>query len=223
MITDKEYEEYQQLKNNALIQRKFDAVREVRYLENDIDAPIKLLVSMLALLRCKTRFSCCGFDYDGQPLYKTHEYGVAYIQIKEDTHSIDLMTSLENDKTITRRGQRNENIYTHGWHWYTHNGIVYLVSEFNKKLDDIKYPWTEKRTCIHYSEQGALAIDYLEKALWTFREHFVNSIVLFDSNGSLKDVVHSWQYPALEPWVINKKTVFEQYNSLHKRRGERDE
>jgi hypothetical protein len=42
-ISNEEYKEYQQLKNNVFIQRKFDVVRAMKYLENDIDTPIKLI------------------------------------------------------------------------------------------------------------------------------------------------------------------------------------
>jgi len=214
-ITDEEYKEYQRLKDNALIQRKFDAIKEVKYLENDIDVPIKLIVSMLTLLSCKTRFSCCGFDYDGQPFHKTHEYGVAYVQMKEDICSDIVMKTLYENKYIVK-GQ-NEKKNQGKWRWNTRNGIIYLESEFNKEYDNI---WGTKRTCVHYSERGALAIDYLERALWTLRKYFVDSVTIYDSNKRIKDVVHSWQYPALEPWTIEKKTVIEQYNALHKKESE---
>jgi hypothetical protein len=39
-------------------------------LEEDVDTPMKKIMVMLALLEVKTYFSCCGFNYNGQPVHK---------------------------------------------------------------------------------------------------------------------------------------------------------
>ena len=78
LISDEDYKEYRTLQHNALFQQKLESVRGMKNLRDDIDVPIRKLVAMFALLGCTPLWSCCGFDYDGQPMHKTHEYGNIY-------------------------------------------------------------------------------------------------------------------------------------------------
>jgi hypothetical protein len=48
----------------------------IQNLEDDIDKPMKLIVGAAALIGAKPQWSCCGFNYDGQPAHKDHVYGL---------------------------------------------------------------------------------------------------------------------------------------------------
>ena len=204
IISNECYNEYQQLKQVALVQSNFDSVKGLKYLKDDIDVPVRSLVAMFALLGCEPLFSCCGFDYDGQPLHKTHEYGCVYFQMKKNELSLRMIVTLEDMKVISKLTNKSPD-----WEWWNIKDVLYLRSAFTFHHDKIKYPWTSKRTCIHYSEVGALNIKILENALWRLRDNFVDVVEIIDTNHVYKNdrKIRSWQYPVLEPWTITKEYV----------------
>jgi len=205
IISNDIYEEYQQLKQNVIAQNNFDSVKSLNSLQDDIDAPMRLIVAMLALLGCEPLFSCCGFDYDGQPLHKTHEYGCAYIQMRSNTWSNSVLATLENSKIIHKLTSKSPN-----WEWWKIKNIFYLRSAFTLEHDKVKYPWVSSRTCIHYSEVGVLNINRLEKALWGLRGYFADTVEIVDTNYSYRNdsTIRSWQYPSLDPWIVTRNYVF---------------
>lgn len=203
-ITEDEYDEWQQLRQNALIQSKFDSVRGLKSVKDDIDVPVRRLVAMFALLGCEPLFSCCGFDYDGQPMHKTHEYGCVYFILTDNNRTIQILHELKEAKIVHELEEE-----TSKWQGWKANNAWFLRSAFTREHDKIEYPWVADRTCIHYSEVGVLRIDILEKVLLKAKNSFADEAVLEDTNDAYKNErkISHWQYPTLEPWMITLDDV----------------
>ena len=212
IIKNEEYDEYQKLKENALIQSKFDSVRNTKYLKDDIDVPIRSVIAMLALLGCEPLFSCCGFDYDGQPLHKTHEYGCVFFQMKKNKQSEILIATLEHLDIVVKLSKEIVDDWI--WEWWELNNIIFLRSAFTRQHKDNRYPWVDKRTCIHYCEMGVLNINRLEKALWKMKDYMLDEVTIVDTNNDYKTDknIRNWQYPGLEPWAVTIDDVFMESN-----------
>src|SRR3990167_575278 len=65
-------------------ERILKSVKSITRLEDDIDEPLKTCVMALALLGCEPVWSCCGFDYAGQPIHKSHEHGRCGIRLRDN-------------------------------------------------------------------------------------------------------------------------------------------
>ena len=206
IIKNEEYDEYKLLKENALIQSKFDSVRETKYLKDDIDKPVRSVVVMLALLGCEPLFSCCGFDYDGQPLHKTHEYRCTFFQMRKNERSEKLIVTLEHLDIAVKLSKELANDWT--WEWWGLDNKILLRSAFTRQHKDNRYPWVDKRTCIHYCEVGALNINRIEKLLWKMKGFFLDEAIIMDTNNIYKHNNSSWQYPGLEPWTVTIDDIF---------------
>jgi hypothetical protein len=203
-ISDAEYSEYQIFLRNSIHQQKLDSVRGMKKLENDIDVPMKKLVALFSLLGCVPMWSCCGFDYDGQPIHKTHEYGAAYIAFKfSDKSSNVIQRLIDNGAVVEQMGN------TCKWEVWITNGITYLRSDFDYEHEKTQYPWSIK-SCIHYPEISLIMIEFLENSIikWFLPEEFSNEVVLSDTNGKQKIQLPNWQYPSLEDWTIKKSDYF---------------
>ena len=209
IIKNEEYDEYQQLKEKVLIQSKFDSVRNTKYLKDDIDVPMRSVIVMLALLGCEPFFSCCGFDYDGQPLHKTHEYGCSYIIMNKNERSEVLIKFLEDSGFIIKEDNEATK-----WVWWEYENGIFLRSAFTREHKKIKYPWVDSKTCIHYCEVAVLNINALEKFLWRLRGSFLDGVIIDDTNRVYKHDrnIHNWQYPVLEPWAVTIDDVFMESN-----------
>lgn len=194
-VSDDELSEYQHLKGiytRELIQKSLDNMTR---LEDDIDVPIKRCVMAFALLGCQPIWSCCGFDYSGQPIHKSHQYGRCYFILGN------------NYKTS----------------WLTHNilfdsktllGAVYWeISNKSESMVDLHctfsnmIPQWDNRDSLHYSEQIVQHIHCLENWLMSFSSLFEESAVIKDTNKAYKDVFQSWQYPVREDWIITKEDL----------------
>lgn len=193
-LTDRQYEEYKNLKKWAKKEKVWVSAKGIEYLEYDVDAPIKKSVAMLALLGLEPLFSCCGFDYHGQPYHKSHQYGEPYIMVKDNQISRSWLTMGENGN-IGR-----------GWRIRKHvKGTLIIIFKAQGN------PYWRKKDCIHFSEESAIGIANLESMLSGLKENFFSGIVLEDTNQNYKKSgVRHWQYPPKKPWVI-KKELLETY------------
>jgi hypothetical protein len=181
-ITKEQYEEYQKLKKWAKREKILTSVKSVTKLEDDIDEPIKRSVALLALLRCEPTFSCCGFDYDGQPFHKSHQYGEPYIRMKSNLFSLSLTSCF----------------MKFGWQVISVVGEVTLVWRSNGN------PHWRDTNCIHYSEEIVGAIGWLEWFLMQNESKMADEWVLADTNSKQKGMNRYWQYPPKKEWVIRK-------------------
>lgn len=202
LISDEDYKEYMVLQHNAIHQMKLNSVKSLTNLRDDIDIPMRKLVAMFALLDCEPIWSCCGFDYDGQPLHKTHEYGDVYIMFRNTWRIRSILKILFAGKWIDEL--RNDTTKWVGWE---KNNIIYLRSDFDNEHKKINYPWSLNH-CIHYPELAVLQIKNLQDLVFLyFGDEFAESAVLKDTNKTQKKYVSNWQYPVLEDWIVTKEEM----------------
>lgn len=190
-ITDKQYQEYKDLRKWAKREKVWVSAENIEYLEDDIDAPIKRCVAMCALLGLNPLFSCCGFDYRGQPYHKSHQYGEAYIMLGRNKLSEQWLVHYGNGSIVA------------GWKIKKHvQNTLLLVHKVPGN------PYWRKKDCIHFSEETAIGISYLEKSLMTLSDNFMSAVVIEDTNQNYKKSgVRYWQYPPKKPWVIQKELL----------------
>ncbi len=207
MITDQAYEQYQALLNNFKFNQKLESVEETGSLENDIDIPIRGIVGMLALLRFEPLFSCCGFNYVGQPCHKTHQYGTVYVQMKGNLRNTAFIEKAQPFFEVS------------AWKGFcvqdaTFGVKAYISADFTlgwkreQGIKDGEHPWNNK-DCIHYCEHGLFAIKSLEKLLLANEHLFSEEVILKDANANMKDMFNNWQYPVLNDWIIKKEDILE--------------
>jgi len=195
LISDNEYMEYQTVLGNIKHQKMLDSVRGLSSVREDIDVPMLNLVAMFALLECSPLWSCCGFDYDGQHIHKTHEYGGAYIAMRKNEKSLSVVDELIKNQAVFFRA-----VETDKWTTWT-DSFVYVKTDFDYFHAKSEYPWSNK-SCIHYPELAVIKILELERALFSMKDKFVDSAVLHDTNSKYKEVNYNWQYPGLEDWIV---------------------
>lgn len=186
-ITQEQYEEYSNLKRMLENQVKLDAAKSVRRLEDDIDTPVRKCVAAFALLGCEPKWSCCGFDYDGQPLYKHHQYGRVYFILGNNDHTtgvIRLFPKFSEGVWIARAISQDE--------------IDFHLEFFNP------IPQWCSNDCIHYHEPAAVGIGQLELYLAKFQDIFSETATVKDSNGRFRHLFPAWQFPAREDWIVTK-------------------
>jgi hypothetical protein len=177
----------------------------MKMLENDIDVPIRTIVGMFALLGCKPLFSCCGFDYSGQPIHKTHEYGNAYVMLSDNDNTRKAIEVLSDMKFLTDKKEK-----TSQWRTWTDekHKISFIALAFDWAERQSDYPWTMKN-CIHYSERGVIGLHNLRKTLYRFRDSFLDVSIVDDSNEKQNESLAYWQYPALKSWIISKDGILD--------------
>lgn len=188
-ITDKQFDEYKLLKKWAKKQKVWESADSITSLKDDIDLPIRKSVAMLSLLGFSPLFSCCGFDYKGQPFHKSHQYGEPYIMVSLDKYS---------SKWI---GEEKSRDFINPWKIKKFvRGSLLIV------LKDGKFnPHWRKKDCIHFSEECVLCISTLERTLLTLKDSFANEALILDTNQNYsKNGVRHWQYPPKEPWLVRK-------------------
>ena len=197
-ITDEEMEELDRLRHWYKRQQVLESVRASDRLEDDIDAPIKKCVMALALLGSEPRWSCCGFDYENQPIHKDHIYGGVGFTFRYTTRSHEIISRIIS----------HDFVYVDNFKASFHNqdGVqsitIYASIERGKM-------WTDLHS-IHYGELGATTIGYLEDFLLSMSNEFSDEIVLRDTNAEARDKFPSWQYPPKRDWVIRKSDLLKE-------------
>jgi hypothetical protein len=206
LISDEDYNEYRILQHNALFQQKLESVRGMKNLKDDIDIPVRNLVAMFALLGCKPLWSCCGFDYDRQPMHKTHEYGDTYIVLTVSKRTLEVIATLINHDVL-KLCKQDELLNTDDWIVWRAGNKLLLRCDFDYVTNKTQYPWSMK-SCIHYYEYAVIKIQDLERAiLKLFGDKFADTAILYDTNNEIKQHLYNWQYPILENWIITKEDI----------------
>lgn len=203
LVSENEYKELQGLRSHYKRENNLKSANSMKSLENDIDIPIKTIVGMFALMGCCPKFSCCGFDYAGQPIHKTHEYGNAYVMLDDNHNTKEVIDFLVGKKLVEDTFKK-----TSRWRsWKIEKDRqVFVALAFDWLESERDYPWT-KTNCIHYAEKGVIGLNYLRKHLYRIRNAFLEEITLTDTNEQLHKNLAYWQYPALESWKINKEEL----------------
>lgn len=207
LISDENYNEYRILQHNAVFQQKLDSIRATKNLKDDIDTPIRKLVAMFALLGCEPIWSCCGFDYEGQPMHKTHEYGNLYIRLTLNDCTIRVINKLHSEKIIKQLLFNITEIACADWVVWGDANFVQLDCDFDYWISEQGYPWSFS-SCIHYYEYGVIKIYQMEEIVKRlFVDDFADEVTLKDSNKAQQTLIKNWQYPALEDWIITKEDI----------------
>lgn len=185
-LSEEEYEEYQQLREWAKKQKVYQSLESITELKDDIDLPIRKCVAMVALLGCEPTFSCCGFDYAGQPFHKSHQYRQPYIKMKSNWFST--------------RFYMNANVILSKFGWnFRPMGQEYIL----ELLVSMNPHWM-KTECIHSSEECVIGIANLEWALKSFSSEFAEEVTIRDTNESHRERLKFWQYPPKKEWVVRR-------------------
>ena len=188
-ISDSEYEEYLLLKSYHARQLALESIASLS-LEDDMDAPIKKCVMAFALLGCYPLWSCCGFDYVGQPIHKWHEYGRVFFILENRSESV----------LITQRFLGTSR--SAGWALVDYGTLLDFHCDFTNAV-----PQWDSANCIHYYEPASFSIQFLESFLMALSPCFLEEVVLHDTNGRTKDYVATWQYPPRGDWIIRKSDL----------------
>ena len=187
-ISEKKYQEYLQLKIWAKREKVYQSLDSISSLENDIDLPIRKCVAMFALWGFEPLFSCCGFDYRGQPYHKSHQYGRPYFIFNYNDKSKWLIDCRFPNGWEAKTAQRKTKIF------------LELLAQGN--------PHWRKRECIHFSEECTLGIAWLEGWLLSNKLLFSDTVTLHDTNEKYKNnSVRYWQYEPKNPWIIEKQLI----------------
>ena len=203
LISDEDYKELDVLRSYYQREENLKSIQSIQSLELDIDAPIRTIVAMFALLGCEPRFSCCGFDYHGQPIHKTHEYGNAYVMMTDNSNTAQVIDYLIENEFLADTYQLSSKWRT----WKVKKDkVVFVALAFDWEDSKREYPWT-KHNCIHYAEKGVIGLYALRRKLYLFRDSFLDNVTLYDTNEKQNSVLAYWQYPHLPPWEIEKEKV----------------
>lgn len=189
-LSDKQYREYKDLKKWARREKVLVSAESIKNLEDDIDLPIRKCVAMFALLGFQPMFSCCGFDYKGQPYHKSHQYGHPYINFYMNDRNLEwIKTGRIGAGWIMR-------VLTRG----------YVALELKIGMN----PHWRKSECIHFAEECVIGLQWLEGyLLGSYSNHFADCVELEDTNDLYikKGKTKHWQYPPKNPWLIKKELL----------------
>jgi len=197
LITKSQQNEYEALKKRYSMDMKRESILRLS-LEEDIDAPVKSCVMGLAILGCDPRWSCCGFDYHGQPIHKNHDYGSVYF---------GLVYNDSTKKYLSRFFESPDWMFPKTWQvtLSKNDGVpmVWLSNQFVRKE-----LW-DGQDSIHYSELAATRIRYLEYSLLSVSGDMAQDTILVDENSRYNRRFKFWQYPPKCPWSFTKDQFLE--------------
>lgn len=149
----------------------------------------------LALLGCNPYFSCCGFDYYGQPIHKSHSYGELYFGMETNTENNTVLSEFFASNTFLKD--------TWTANYTMNDGIptVWLATRFARKDK-----W-DSEDSIHFSELAVTRTHYLQMFLMSLQDRMKDEFPLKDGNDIYRRRFRFWQYPAKEPWLITKSAL----------------
>lgn len=160
-------------------------------LYDHIDAPIRKAVAGMNLLGFKTHFSCCGFDYEGQPDFKSHLKPYIFLDYNQIMETPVLKMKLYDLGILA------------GW-GYDNAGSQYIdfYAKISTHVDD---PWGKAKS-VHFYEKSAIAIARLNETIKRFDKYFLDQVIIEDGNKKSKENVPYWQYqPCEENWIVTKE------------------
>lgn len=195
-------EQYNGLRNWLYIQSNYNELNEdsgVRSVWDSIDRPIRGLVYELNRIGLNTRFSCCGFSYEGEEEPKSH-CRVPYIQFYVNTKDEFQLKAFDYIRFFTDKwntDNRNENFYF---------SLSVLRNEENSGIPDtmlatISLQRTDKIVKMYQDKNGfalhdyepiVILIDWLEKAIKLVVPSYSNEFVIVDGNAACYQNIKNW-------------------------------
>lgn len=169
----------------------------IKRLEDEIDRPLKRSIALLNLLGFKTKWCCCGFDYQGQPSHKSHTYDSLqiFIEDNEDTKKFFIL--------FLDSMHQNDGWSVQLFRLAGQNTCWALTTPFGAANIGAPADWN-KHTSEHYHEVPNIKIKALEDFLVQLGECMEDETTLEDSNAAMTKVYRDWNVAPSEPWVIKK-------------------
>lgn len=178
--------------------KKINKDHDKRDIIDSIDRPIRDLVIEFNRVGLQTKFSCCGFHYDGEEEPKTHTTNKSYIHFYFKNNNPYLTANFLNIINYAT---------TIGWFcFYFQNGVW----EINAKVSDGLANLYDKKdgieTAIHDYESLVIRIYQLTEYI----RIYIPSISIINKEGSQCIVEISdgnAQYTKLKEWQIKPKNI----------------
>ena len=162
-------------------------------LKDDIDIPLVKTIALLNLLDIRTIWCCCGFNYEGQPEHKLHDYGTLQILVENNQKAIWLATGMLQSQmpfqlTTTLVAPKHTKAL----------GIVRTFGHPVKEWDKPEGP--------HFHEMPSQYICQLERFLLQpyVIEMMRDEVIVIDTNAVVRETNPYWDYKPRTPWVIKK-------------------
>lgn len=165
-------------------------------LEHHIDAPIKNCIMGLNLLGLTTKWSCCGFDYQGQPSFKSHVHGRPHVVVDYCNGKL-----LDRLVYIAMRS---------GWKLELSQVSCTNAWQLSSQSSLNQGSWARTDSA-HFHEGPNTKIKSLEHALMSLWEYMNDLVVLRDQNHVMETIYEHWQYKGLDDWEIKKVDLSQSY------------
>jgi len=172
---------------------------DLNLLENHIDAPIKKAVVGLSLLGFKTAMSCCGFDYKGEHVKKTHLQNKPYIYIYSP------LPDAEDRMSEWQKHLLFNIAVDSGWSIAPLYNSVFI--DFHCHAWSKDHPWAAEG-CLHRHEDNNIKISLLERSLEKREYLFKPSVTIKDGNSLYKTWFKHWQYEPVKDWTVTPDVFF---------------
>jgi len=190
-ISKNEYEEFKKFRHKQELKKIWESQESIVNLEDDIDLPIRNLVAMFALCGCSPIYSCCGFDYKGQPYHKSHQYGEPYIMFSITEASKTILGGIQSELPPT-------------WWIKAKSNKIFLSRRFA-----VQNPHWNLPTSPHFMEELVMELSMMEKSLIPLLYPIMQEeVILEDSNEIASKLEKYWQYTPKNPWVITKDSFY---------------
>lgn len=158
-------------------------------LQVHIDDPIKKTVVGLSLLGFTTYMSCCGFNYEGSQVKKTHLTGKTYVYLDAE----EIFASSDLKEKLCDLSLRS------GWRFDLLAGQKY-IDFYGEKWPE-NHAWANK-DAVHFYEKAVLNIYALNKAIEIWQPKFKEYAYVRDGNHEYKALSTYWQYKPAESWHV---------------------
>lgn len=169
-----------------------------KHLEYHIDDPIKKCVVGMALLGFTPLMSCCGFEYKGEKVKKTHLLDKPYIYLDVDKvfESSGMCRNLLN---LAKSANWKLNFSSPSAYFIDFHGLGW----------ENNHPW-KTEGCPHRHEMPNISISQLEKAIEVWKDHFLPKVEIIDGNKKYTELfkLKYWQYEPTESWIVTPETFF---------------
>jgi hypothetical protein len=161
---------------------------------DSIDRPIKPLVIELNRIGLKTKFSCCGFSYDGEEEPKTHTKNQSYVQF--------FYPDLNNPTAVKNFFQLSLAVVKWNWSMWPFSNVWEL--EFKIRKVGMENFYDQKDgipQSIHDYEGNVIAIYNLTEELKTFPS-VATSVTIEDGNSNYSKLTE-WQIKPKQKSIVN--------------------
>lgn len=196
--------------NKIAYQKRIEEInkdRNQRTVWESIDRPIRPLIFEFNRIGLRTKFSCCGFPYEGEEEPKSHHASLSYVfvynplnkfkfgdKIKIMVDEITVINFFSAVEMAQRCGWEVKYFNTNIWHFFLRNTLPDLYN----KNDDIN-------RAIHDYESQVLGIHNLTRELKNLPS-IGDEVIIVDGNKVYEDAgINEWQVKAKRNYIKSLK------------------